>query len=91
MVARKVENKILEMDTRRTNSNNCRENNTLSSNPPQPTSSNHKKWMKEEKKDYYLIVIASILRDIRVVRRNYSTWIVKIKKKMNRDHLKMMK
>lgn len=37
MVARKVESKILEMDTRRTTPNTSRESNVPSSNPPQPT------------------------------------------------------
>jgi hypothetical protein len=42
--------------------------------------------MKEEKNIFALIVTKSIVRDISVVRRDYSTYTVKRKKQNNRSH-----
>ena len=59
--------------TRRNNPNIYRENNAPSSKTPQPTRLTPNNWRKEKQKVYALFVIASIVRDISVVRRNYST------------------
>jgi hypothetical protein len=87
-VERNVESKNMAMATRRTNPNIYRDNNAPSSKTPQ-----HKVDTstigKEKKKVYSLIVTASTVRDISVVRRNYSTYIVKRKKNKNKNHLKL--
>jgi hypothetical protein len=72
-VARNVESKNMAIATRRTNPNIYQENNAPSSKTPQPTRSTPRNWRKEKQKVYALIVTRSIVRDISVVRRNYST------------------
>jgi hypothetical protein len=72
-VAINVESKNMAMATRRTNPNINRENNDHSPKTPQPTSLTPQNWRKEKKKVYSLIVTTSIVRDLSVVRRNYST------------------
>jgi hypothetical protein len=46
-------------------------------------------WRKEKKTFYALIVTSSTVRDISVVRINYSKYIVKRNKNKNKNHLKM--
>jgi hypothetical protein len=69
-VARNVESKNMAMATRRTNPNIYRENNAPSSKTPKHTSTI---GGKKRQKVYALIVTVSTVRDISVVRRNYST------------------
>jgi hypothetical protein len=90
-VARNVESKNMALATRRTTPSIYRENNVPSSKTPQPTRLTPQQLEKKRKKVYALIVTASTVRDINVVRRNYSTYIVKRKKNKNRNknHLKM--
>jgi hypothetical protein len=45
--------------------------------------------MKEEQSDYGSIVIETTVRGINVVRKNYSTYIVKKKKINNWNHFKI--
>jgi hypothetical protein len=72
-VARNVESKNMAMATRRTNPNIYRENNAPSSKTPQPTRLTPQQLEERKKKVYALIVTTSTVRDISVVRRNYST------------------
>jgi hypothetical protein len=73
-VARNVESKNMAMATRRTNPNIYRENNAPSSKTSQPTRLTPQQLEERKaKKVYALIVTASTVRDISVVRRNYST------------------
>jgi hypothetical protein len=88
-VARNVESKNMAMATRRTNPNIYRDNNAPSSKTPQPTRVTPQQLEGKNQKVYALIVTASTVRDISVVRRNYSTYIVKRKKNKNKNHLKM--
>jgi hypothetical protein len=48
-------------------------------------------WRKDEQKVYALIVTTSIVKDISMVRRSYSTYTMKRKKQMIRNHLKLKK
>ena len=73
MVARKVESKNLVMATRRTTPNTSKESNVPSTNNPQHTRLTPQQLKERREKVYYLIVIESIVRDISVVRRSYST------------------
>ena len=50
-----------------------RENNAPSSKTPQPTRLTPQQLEEKKQKVYALIVITSTVRDISVVRRNYST------------------
>jgi gas vesicle protein len=72
-VARNVESKNMAMATRRTNPNIYRENNAPSSKTPQPTRLTPQQLEERKEKVYALIVTTSTVRDISVVRRNYST------------------
>jgi hypothetical protein len=72
-VARNVESKNMAMATRRTNPNIYRENNAPSSKTPQPTRLTPQQLEERKQKVYALIVTTSTVRDISVVRRNYST------------------
>jgi hypothetical protein len=72
-VARNVESKNMAMATRRTNPNIYGENNAPSSKTPQPTRLRPQQLEERKKKVYALIVTTSTVRDISVVRRNYST------------------
>jgi hypothetical protein len=72
-VERNVESKNMAMATRRTTPNIYRENNFTSSKTPQTTRLTPQQWRKERQTIYALIVTKSIVRDISVVRRNYST------------------
>jgi hypothetical protein len=72
-VARNVESKNMAMATRRTNPNIYKENNAPSSKTPQPTRLTPQQLEEEKQKVYALVVTASTVRDISVVRRNYST------------------
>ena len=73
MVATKVEIKNMVMATRRTTSNTYRENNVPYSNPPQPTRFTPQQMDERREKCLCSIVTISIVRDISVERRNYST------------------
>jgi hypothetical protein len=72
-VARNVESKNMAMATRRTNPNIYRENNAPSSKTPQPTRLTPQQLEKRKAKGLCFIVTANTVRDISVVRRNYST------------------
>ena len=85
MMARKVENKNMEMTTRKAFSNTYRENNVPSSNLPQRLTPQQ---LDERRAKGLCFVTASILRDISAVRRNYSTYIVKRKNQNKRKYLK---
>jgi hypothetical protein len=72
-VVRNVESKTMAMTTRRTTPNIYRENNVPSSKTPQPTRLTPQQLEERKEKGLFLIVTASTIRDIRVVRINYST------------------
>jgi hypothetical protein len=72
-VERNVESKNMAMATRRTNPYIYRENNAPSSKTPQPTRLTPQQLEEIKEKVYSLIVTTSTVRDISVVRINYST------------------
>jgi hypothetical protein len=72
-VARNVKSKNMTMATRRTNPNFYRENNAPSYKTPQPTRLTPQQLEERKEKFYSLIVTTSTVRNISVVRRNYST------------------
>jgi hypothetical protein len=72
-VAINVESKNIAMATRMTTPNTYRENNVPSSKTSQPIRLTPQKLEERKEKVYALIVIENIVRDISVVRTNYST------------------
>jgi hypothetical protein len=88
-VARNVESKNMAMGTRRPNPNIYRENNDPSSKTPQPTRLTPQQLEERKEKGLCFNCERNYVRDICVVRINYSTYIVKRKKNKNKNHLKM--
>ena len=68
---REVENKNMEMTTRKAFSNTYRENNVPFSKPPKRLTPQQLDERRED--DYSLIVTTNIVMDISAVRRVYST------------------
>ena len=72
------------MATRKPTTHNYKYGSVFTPIFPKPTRLTRQQLEKKEKKGFSTIVIENTLKVISVLRRNYFTWIVKRRKKMNK-------